>query len=148
MISLLSAQQTTDNGDQYKKDRIYLAFYLPSFQSLRKILRNIIENMQLTQINIAFSLVFLLVHSIKADLRRCADFEPEIDVNGFASQNELEQMFDSFNGTNTEQVVELIQLMQNIEADETNGENFISSAKLLRNVVSLMNVKRTKKCTI
>lgn len=97
--------------------------------------------MQLAQINIAFLLVFLLVHGIKADLRKCADFEPEIEVNKFAYQNELEQVLYSFNGTNPEQSAELFQLMQRIEADEISTENFISSAKLLRYVVSLMNVQ-------
>lgn len=100
--------------------------------------------MQLAQINIAFLLVFLFVHSTKADLRKCADFEPEIDVNKFAYESELEQVFDSFNGTNPEETAELFQLMQRIEEDETNSENFISSAKLLRYVVSLMNTKPRK----
>lgn len=96
--------------------------------------------MQLKQINLVLLFVFLVLHSAKADLRQCADFDPEIDVDKFSYQNELEQFFVNFNETNSEPTVELLQLLQRIETDEHNSENFISSAKLLRYVVSSVNI--------
>lgn len=84
-----------------------------------------------------FLFVLLLLHSIKADLRQCADFDPEKDVHGFSYQNQLQQLLDTFNGTKFEETEELFQLLQRIETDETNSINYISSSKLLNYVVSL-----------
>lgn len=94
--------------------------------------------MQFTQVNIAFLFVLLFLHSTKADLRHCADFEPEIDVNEFSHQNQLEQLWGTFNGTDFEQTEELLQLQQRIETDETNNENYISSSNSVNHVVSLL----------
>lgn len=92
--------------------------------------------MQLTRINIVILLVFLILHSLKADLRRCADFNPELNFDEFPYQNEFEQFFNFFNESNPENTADLYQLLQRIESDEINTENYISSAKLLRYVVS------------
>lgn len=93
--------------------------------------------MQFIQVNTVFLLILLLLQNTKADLRHCADFDPDIDVEKFSYQNELEQLLGNFNGTHFEQTGELFQLLQRIESNEIDNTNYISSSKLVNYVVSL-----------
>lgn len=104
---------------------------------MRYTLWNFTENMQFIQVNTVLSLVLLLLHSIKADLRHCADFDPEEYDDESPYQNELEQLLGSLNETNSEKTEEIFQLLQRIGTDEINRINYMSSSKLGKYVVSL-----------
>ena len=93
--------------------------------------------MQFVKNHIVFLIVLLFSHSIKADLRRCADFDFKININEFPYRNELEQTLSSFNETNFDQIEKLFQLLQRIETDEMSNMSYISSTKLVQYVVSL-----------
>lgn len=102
-------------------------------------MQNFVENMQFTRRTSVFLIVFLFLRSIKADLRRCADFDPEIDVD--PNQNEIDHFFESFNETNIDQTQKMFQLLNRIEMDEINRINFVSSSEAIRKVVSQLKKK-------
>lgn len=93
--------------------------------------------MQFIRSHTVFLLVLLLLRSVKADLRKCADFDPAIDADEFPNQNELEQIQVFFNNTNFDQTEQIFHLLHLIEANEINKINHMSSLKLVQNVVSL-----------
>lgn len=92
--------------------------------------------MQSIRIYSALLLVFLVLHRINADLRTCADFDPEIEVAELAHEKELEHILGTFNESNAEHTKEILHLLQRIELDEDNRMNYASSIKLLTHVVS------------
>lgn len=97
--------------------------------------------MQFIRRHTVFLIVLFFLRRVKADLRKCADLEPEISVD--PNQNEIAELFKSFNETNFDLTESTIQLLNRIEMDEINRVNFMSSSRKIKNVVGLdvLNIK-------
>lgn len=98
--------------------------------------------MKFIQNHTVFLLVLFFLHNIKADLRKCAEFDPPKNLDDFPHQNELERLVNSFNDSGIVQTEQIVELLRSIETDEINKISFLSSSKLVQHVVSL----NTKKC--